>query len=183
MSSISNHNLEIRQENPKDHEEVFQLVKEAFVYEKYSDHREQYMVERLRKSSHFIPELSLVALINKRIVGYVLLTIAEIKKENIFHPTLALAPIAVHHDYQKQGIGSKLMKKAHSRAIELGYTSIILIGHQDYYPRFGYRLAHKFGICFPFDVPEINSFVIELKKDALAGIFGEVVYAQEFIED
>lgn len=173
----------IRQENRDDHEEVFQLVEEAFAADPFGDHREQYLVDRLRKSSHFIAELSLVAVTDEKIIGYILLTQAGIEVDESIHPTLALAPIAVHPDYQNQGIGKRLINYAHAKAYVLGYESIVLIGHQDYYPKFGYQLAQKFGVRFPFKVPEANSFVLELKKGALQGIRGEVVYAREFFED
>lgn len=182
MSSFEDHKPVIRQENSKDLREVFQLVKEAFLPEQYSDHKEQYLVDRLRQSSHFIPQLSLVSVLNEKIIGYILLTRAGIKMGDKVHPTLALAPVAVHPDHQKTGVGKDLIKYAHNLAIDLGYESIVLIGHQDYYPKFGYQLAQKFGIRFPFDVPEINSFALELKKGALKGISGEVVYAREFFE-
>ncbi|WP_317164274.1 hypothetical protein [Flavobacterium sp. xlx-214] len=64
----------IRQEEAKDHQEVFQLIEDAFKDVEYSDHKEQFLVERLRKSASFIPELSLVAVISDIIVGYILLT-------------------------------------------------------------------------------------------------------------
>jgi len=182
MSGFADHKPVIRQENCKDQAAVFQLVKEAFLTEQYSDHKEQYLVDRLRQSSHFIPQLSLVAVLNDKIIGYILLTQAGIKIGDKVHPTLALAPVAVHPEYQNRGVGKNLIKYANNMAIDLGYESIVLIGHQDYYPKFGYQLAQKFGIRFPFDVPEINSFVLELKKGALKGISGEVVYAQEFFE-
>lgn len=173
----------IRQEIRDDYKEVFQLLKEAFAADQYSDHKEQYLVDRLRKSSHFIPELSLVAKVNEKIIGYILMTQAGIENKDSMHPTLALAPIAVHPDYQNQGIGKRLINYAHAKAIFLGHESIVLIGHQNYYPKFGYQLAMKFGVRFPFDVPEINRFVLELKKGALEGISGDIVYAREFYED
>lgn len=172
----------IRQEIAHDESNVFALVKEAFLTERHSDHKEQYLVDRLRGSSHFIPELSLVALLNDTVIGYILLTLAGIKNKSQINTTLALAPVVVHPSYQMRGIGSSLINYAHKKAIEMDYESIVLVGHQDYYPKFGYELAKKFDIKFPFDVPEINSFVLELKKDALKEISGEVVYAKEFFE-
>ena len=74
----------IREEVLEDHARVFQLVKEAFIDEAYSDQKEQYLVERLRESDSFIPELSLVAIIDFKIIGYVLLTLAAIKNENSY---------------------------------------------------------------------------------------------------
>ena len=182
MSTWLNHNLVIRQETSNDAEEVYELVKAAFLAAAYSDHKEHDLVDRLRKSSHFIPELSLVAVLKEKIIGYILLTLAGIKMDDSVHPTLALAPVAVHPDHQKRGIGAGLIEYAHHKAIELGNESIVLIGHQDYYPKFGYQLAKKFGISYPFDVPEFNSFVLELREGALKGITGEVVYAKEFFE-
>ncbi len=183
MSSSVNHNLVIRQETSDDAAEVYELVKEAFLAEAYSDHTEHDLVDRLRKSSHFIPQLSLVAVLQEKIIGYILLSLAGIKMDESLHPTLALAPVAVHPDHQKRGIGAELIEYAHHKAIKLGYESIVLIGHQDYYPKFGYQLANKFGIVFPFDVPEPNSFVLELKEGGLKGITGEIVYAKEFFKD
>jgi predicted N-acetyltransferase YhbS len=180
MSILVNHNFEIRQETSNDVAKVYDLVKESFRTEQYSDHKEHDLVDRLRKSSHFIPELSLVAVLNENIIGYILLTLAGIKMYDSVRPTLSLAPVAVHPKHQKRGIGAGLMKYAHHMAEKLGYESIVVIGHQDYYPKFGYKHAQEFGIRFPFDVPEVNSFVLELREGALNGIAGEVVYAKEF---
>ncbi len=183
MNGLVNHNLVVRQETDNDATRVRELVKESFRTEPYSDQKEHDLVDRLRKSSQFIPELSLVAGLQENIIGYILLTQAGIKIDHRVYPTLALAPIAVHPDHQKRGIGTRLMTFAHQKAVELGYESIVLIGHQDYYPKFGYRLAQEFGIRFPFDVPQINGFVLELKEGALNGISGEVVYGKEFFAD
>ena len=182
MDNPQIHKLVIRKELVQDQEAVFLLVKEAFLNDFNSDHKEQFLVERLRKSVNFIPELSLVAILEEQVVGYILLTKAHIKSGNEIHETLALAPLAVLPDQQARGIGSELMKYAHQKALELGYNSIVLIGHQDYYPKFGYQQAHKYGISFPFDVPKMNCFAVELKKGGLDGVQGEVVYAQEFFE-
>ncbi|WP_233789126.1 GNAT family N-acetyltransferase [Sphingobacterium sp. HMA12] len=67
-------NIHIRQESTVDHQSVFELIRKAFEHEKYSDHQEQFLVEKLRLSSGFIPELALVAEIGGEIVGYILLT-------------------------------------------------------------------------------------------------------------
>ncbi len=64
----------IRQENKNDHRDVFNVIEKAFKDVKLSDHKEQFLVERLRKSSAFIPELSIVAEINGKIVGHVLVS-------------------------------------------------------------------------------------------------------------
>ena len=71
--------IKIRQENSADFKAVFKLIKSAFKSEQISDHKEQFLVERLRKSNAFIPELSLIAELDNKIVGHILLTKLKIK--------------------------------------------------------------------------------------------------------
>lgn len=175
-------NLEIRREKINEKEAVFQLVKRAFRGMPFSDHKEHFLVDRLRESKSFIPELSIVAAEGEKVIGYVLLTHADIRSKDNMEATLALAPIAVHPECQNNGIGRKMINYAHKKALGLGYGSVVLVGHQEYYPKLGYELASKYGISFPFDVPEINSFVIQLKEGALKKVKGEIVYAEEFFE-
>ncbi len=147
-----------------------------------SDKKEQFLVERLRKSDGFIPELSLVAEIKHHIVGYILLTKIDIETSADCTTSLALAPIAVLPSFQKKGIGGQLIEKAHQTAKELGYQSIILLGHEKYYPKFGYRLLNEFNITLPFEAPKENCMAIELVPDALSNKIGTVVYPKEFYE-
>lgn len=174
--------LNIRKENPEDFEMVFNLIKEAFKDEQMSDHREQLLVERLRKSTAFVPELSMVAEIDDTIVGHILLSKVKIKNKNSEFDSLALAPVSVHPDYQRKGIRGMLIKAAHQRAKELRHKSIILLGHKEYYPRFGYIQADKFDIDLPFEVPKENCMAIELVENGLKGTTGIVQYPKEFIE-
>ena len=80
--------------------------------------------------------------------------------------------------------GSKLsgFSKAHQKAAALGYGTAVLLGHPDYYPRFGYRKAMDFGIEFPFDVPPEFCMVLELRPHALRGISGTIRYPDAFFE-
>ena len=172
----------IRQENNSDYQKVFDITKQAFSSLEIGNHDEQYLVERLRKSSTFIPRLSLVAVCEDEIVGHILLTKLKIKNESTEFESLSLAPISVLPEFQNKGIGGKLIKEAHAIAKELGYKSIILIGHEDYYPRFGYELTSKYGIKLPFEAPEKNCMVIELQKNGLNGVSGTVEYPKEFFE-
>lgn len=170
----------IRQEKTEDYKQVFNLVEKAFKDQPYSDGDEQLLVERLRKSDSFIPELSLVAEIDKNIVGYILLTKLKIIDGEKEYATLSLAPVAVLPGCQKMGVGKKLILEAHKRAVDLGHESVILVGHENYYPKFGYKLAKSFNLTFPFEAPDINCMVIELKENALHGIKGMVTYPKEF---
>ncbi|CAL2101777.1 N-acetyltransferase [Tenacibaculum sp. 190130A14a] len=172
----------IRQENHYDFKAVFKLIEEAFKNEPFSDQKEQFLVERLRKSDAFIPELSLVAEIDNIVVGHILVTKLKIKNETNVFDSLALAPVSVLPKFQAQGIGGKLILEAHKNAKELGHTSIVLLGHAHYYPKFGYKQAHTFGIKLPFEVPKENCMVIELIENGLKGVQGIVEYPKEFSE-
>ena len=172
----------IRQETKNDHKDVFNVIKSAFKYAEFTDNKEQFLVERLRKSNAFIPELSMVAEINGRIVGHILLTKLKIKNQTNEFESLALAPVSVIPEFQGNGIGSKLILESHKRAKDLCYNSIVLLGHENYYPRFGYEQADKYGIELPFEVPKENCMVIELIENGLEGVNGMVEYPKEFNE-
>lgn len=174
--------MNIRKEENKDYKSVFKLIENAFENEVYTDHKEQFLVERLRKSESFVPELSLVAEIDGEIVGYVLLTKIKIANNNFQKTSLALAPIAVLKKYQGKGIGGKLILEAHRKASELGFGSVILLGHEKYYPKFGYKMTKNYGIKLPFDVPDENCMLIELTENALKDVSGIVEYPKEFYE-
>jgi len=174
--------MKIIQERSKDFSEVFLLIEKAFLKEEHSDHQEQFLVERLRKSEAFIPELSLIAKIGNQIVGHILLTKIEIINEQDSIPSLALAPVSVLPKFQNQGIGGKLIKHSHYIARSLGYKSIALLGHPNYYPKFGYQKASKFGIVFPFEVANEYCMMLELVENGLKDVQGTIKYPKEFYE-
>lgn len=167
--------IEIRQENRKDYEEVYKLVKTAFKTAEHSDGNEQDLVVALRNSDSFISELSLVAVKDNKIVGYILFTKIEIGN----HEELALAPLAVLPEYQKQGIGSQLIEQGHKIAKQLGYHYSIVLGSENYYPKFGYIPAIQYGIQAPFDVASENFMAVKL-NDIGIEIQGVIQYAKEF---
>ncbi|WP_417887578.1 GNAT family N-acetyltransferase [Zunongwangia sp.] len=172
--------IKIRQEKPEDHQEVFELIRETFLQESNSDHQEHFLVNRLRKSSYFLPQLSLVAEYDHKIVGYVLLIRITIQNDKDKFPALALAPIAVLPNFQQKGIGSKLLSIVHKKAKNLDYELVIVLGHEEYYPRFGYEQANKFDIQAPFEVPAKNFMLKELTPNAAQHISGMVVYPEVF---
>ncbi|ESU26359.1 N-acetyltransferase GCN5 [Flavobacterium limnosediminis JC2902] len=174
--------IRIRQENQNDYPKVHELIEAAFRNIEYSDHKEHFLVERLRKSDAFIPELSLVAEIENEIVGHILLTRLRIENQTESFESLALAPVSVKPEFHGKGIGSRLITESHSIAKRLGYTSIILIGHKNYYPRFGYEPTSKYGIKTPFNVPEENCMIVSLTEKGLLSVRGEIKYPKEFFE-
>ena len=167
--------LIVRQENKNDYEEVYNVIKTAFETAEHSDGNEQDLVVALRKSDNFIPELSLVAVKDNKVVGHILFTKIKIGK----YEELALAPLGVLPEYQRQGIGSALIKQGHKIAKKLGYHYSIVLGSDKYYPRFGYIPAKEYGILAPFDVPDENFMAIKL-NDTNEIIKGTVKYAKEF---
>ena len=168
--------VKIRKEEEKDYKRVYEVNRLAFQQE-----NESKLIEKIRKGENFVPELSLVAEIDDEIVGHILFSKINIIGDAIFR-SLALAPMAVIPEFQKQGIGGKLIKKGIEKAKELGFDSIIVLGHKEYYPKFGFQKASKWGIKCPFDVPDEVFMAIELANKALENKAGTVKYPKEFME-
>lgn len=167
--------MNIRKADEKDYQEIYNVVKESFETALHTDGDEQNLVIRLKDSNGYIPELSLVAEIGHKIVGHIMLTETKVGDTT----QLVLAPLAILPEYQGQGIGSKLILQAHKIAMELGYDFIILIGHETYYPRFGYRPAKEFGILSLFEIADENFMAYPL-QDAKMKLNATIEYAKEF---
>ncbi len=175
--------ITIRQELIDDYRIVENVIERAFEKNVKSDHTEHFLVRRLRKSRAFVPQLSLVACLKEQIVGHILLSKVAVINEDQNSTVLSLAPISVLPDFQNKGIGSLLINYAHKLAKKSGYTSVVLIGHDSYYPRFGYRKASEFGIKFPFEADDAYCMAFELQPGALDSIEGMVEYPPEFYEE
>ena len=168
--------ISIRQERVEDREAVYAVNAAAFGRES-----EATLVNLLRDDKAFIPELSLVARSADQLVGHVLMTEIEIVSEaGKGIRSLALAPVAVIPSFQKQGVGSRLIKAALNKATLLGYPSVIVLGHADYYPKFGFLPASKWQIKAPFEVADDVFMALELLPDGLKGTRGTVRYSKPF---
>ncbi len=169
--------LTIRQETSNDFKETFEVNHIAF-----GQDNEAKLVDALRSNpTLFIPELSLVATVNNKIVGHILITKIIIKDNTRnLNESLGLAPMAVRPEFQKSGIGGQLIKQGLKVAAELGFKSVIVLGHKHYYPKFGFEPAEKWNIKAPFDVPSDVFMAIELVKDGLKNVSGTVIYPKEF---
>ena len=167
--------ITIRKENKIDYEKVFELNALAF-----GQDNEANLVELLRKSESFVPELSIVAINDDELIGHILFTKIKIINDIDEFESLALAPMAVHQQHQNLGIGSKLVKYGLQKAKELGFVSVIVLGHKEYYPRFGFEPAINWNIKAPFDVPSEVFMGMELKHFGLKNVSGIVQYPKEF---
>ena len=174
-------NITIRQETERDYMLSEHVVEKAFENAEYSDHKEQFLVSRLRNSDAFVPELSLVAELDGKIAGHIMLTKLIIQNGGVDYGLLALAPVSVLPQYQNQSIGSMLIIESIRIAKKMGYKSVIVLGHEKYYPRFGFRPASMWGIKAPFDVPDENFMALELESGSLGDVSGNVVYPNEFL--
>jgi putative acetyltransferase len=167
----------IRPERPADHEQVFRVVELAF-----GQPAEARLVEALRRSPAFIPELSLVAVEDERVVGHILFSRIAVRSAAETHEAVALAPMAVLPERQRAGIGSALVERGLADARRLGHRVAIVVGHPAYYPRFGFVPGEPFGIRIPFEVSPGAFMVRELQPGALAAVNGQVEYPPEFAE-
>lgn len=103
----------------------------------------------------------------------------ETEKE---YESLALAPVSVLPEYQNRGIGNKLILESLRLAKDIGFKSVIVLGHDKYYPRFGFKPASIWGIKAPFDVPDEVFMALELENRSLDEITGTVAYSKAFFE-
>jgi putative acetyltransferase len=164
----------IRTEKIEDHEAVREVNLKAFPTDV-----EATLVEKLRSSMDVI---SLVAVCDDKVVGHILFSPLTIENDEESLPALILAPIAVLPEYQKQGIGTKLVESGIIECRNQNHSIIILVGHPEYYPRFGFKSAEKNGIQHPFEVPEDVFMVYELVPDALRNVNGVLKYSEPFEE-
>lgn len=169
--------LTIRPEQPTDHQQVFRLHQLAF-----GRPNEAHLVEALRRSPVFIPELSLVAVAGHAVVGHILFTRIAVRSGGTASEALSLAPMAVLPARQRGGIGSSLVRRGLADADDLGHRVVIVVGHPEYYPRFGFVAGEPLRIRPPFEVSPGAFMALELRPGALASVRGEVEYPPEFAE-
>lgn len=80
---------------------------------------------------------------------------------------MGLAPMAVAPERQRQGIGSALVRAGLDRCKEPGFGAIVVLGHPEYYPRFGFSIAKRFDIGCEYEVPDEVFMVMELQPGYL----------------
>ncbi|TCZ79873.1 N-acetyltransferase [Paenibacillus albiflavus] len=167
----------IRTETIDDYKQVYQLNYLAFG----NRDDEAQLVEKIRHTDGFIPELSIVAEQENQILGHILLSKASVVDGDKECEVIVLAPIAVHPDDQKRGIGGKLIQEGVKRCKAAGYPLILLIGHPTYYPKYGFKPARSYGLNLQqFEVPDNVFMVKEVIEGSLGTIKGELKYPAVF---
>lgn len=169
--------VKYRPEKDADRAAIFEINRLAFGQE-----NESRLIDRIRESENYVNGLSLVAEKEGEVVGHILFSKIHIESSSNDFVALALGPIAVRPDLQRQGIGSSLIIEGLKACKSRGYKAIIVIGHPNYYPRFGFSSAREEGLESQLPVPDEVFMVLELVPGSLNGIEGIVKFPSEFDE-
>jgi putative acetyltransferase len=161
----------IRPEHTGDVTAVRQVNERAF-----AGPAEASLVDALRGSAGSI---SLVATISGRVVGHIMFTPVTLDEAPDVR-VAGLAPMAVLPEHQRTGIGGHLIRAGLAACREHGYAAIVVVGHADYYPRFGFAAAHSLGLRCEFNVPPEAFMVTVLDATALPYVTGTVRYRPDF---
>ena len=167
-------NIQIRLELPDDELAVRETNEQAF-----GTPTEATLVDRLRGSPESI---SLVATIGDRVVGHILFTPISMEPAARAH-IAGLAPLAVRPENQRSGLGSQLVRAGLDHCRQHGYEAVVVVGHPEFYPRFGFTRASTKGLTCEFPVRDEVFMAIELNKGALADVRGLVRYRPEFSQE
>jgi len=135
------------------------------------------LIDALRKQAS--PIVSLVAVDDKTVVGHILFTPVSLSG----HPGLkimGLAPMAVAPSHQRRGFGSELVRAGLEQCKQIGYGAVVVLGHPQYYPRFGFVPSKHFGIGCEYEVPADVFMVLELQPGFLTGATGIIKYHAAF---
>jgi len=165
--------IEIREETRADIGPIWSVNKPAF-----GRVDEAALVDRLRQAGKI--SVSLVAWIDVYAVGHILFTPVQIEQCPV--PAVGLGPMAVLPNFQGRGFGGRLIKAGLKRCRERGYGLVVVVGHPDYYPKFGFVPASEYGLRCEFDPPPEAFMVRELIPGVLQQTSGLVKYTEEFSE-
>jgi putative acetyltransferase len=167
--------IHIRKEAPQDIPAIRRVNRLAF-----GRPQEARIVDRLRGSCSAI--LSLVAQEGTQVLGHILFSPSVIRSGSRTLRGMGLAPMAVLPDHQGRGIGSRLVIAGLGHLLRKRCPFVIVLGHPDYYPRFGFDRASRVGIRSEWEVPDEAFMILPLDPTALRGISGLARYRPEFHE-
>ncbi len=173
--------MEIRAERPDDIQVIYQVNVAAFGRKGEAD-----LVDRLRGGGS---TFSFVAVEGEQLVGHIFFSPVEIGQSRgsveecdrrADSGFLGLAPVAVLPDYQRQGIGSLLIRHGLQAIEQLGFKAVVVLGSPKIYSRLGFIPAKEKQLSCEYPVPDEAFMVLELQKGALDGWVGLVKYRSEF---
>ena len=165
--------MNIREEQSSDIEKIWQLNSATF-----ESDAEANLVNALRLSG--CTYISLVAETDNKIVGHILFTPVELLGDKNSLKLMGLAPMAVLNEYQNKGVGSALVEVGLEHCRSLGVDAIVVLGHPNYYPKFGFAPSVGFGIKSEYDVPDDVFMILELTPESLHGHTGIIKYHDVF---
>ena len=165
--------IHVRPEQPGD-EDVITRVNDAA----FGQSAESTIVKAIRRSGS--PNISLVAVRDGGIVGHILFTTVGIESTHPVGDVMALGPMAVLPAVQRHGIGARLVREGLHACTRAGSRAVVVVGHPDYYPRFGFRPASTYGLRCEYPVPDEVFMALELRPRGLADCSGLVRYRSEF---
>lgn len=165
--------VNIRDEKPEDIGAIRSLNVMAF-----GQPQEANLIEALRTNCGVL--LSLVATIDGQVVGHVLYSPVSIGSDEKKVVGAGLGPMAVLPEHQRRGIGTKLIELGNKRLKENRCPFIVVLGHPEYYPRFGFKPASCCGIKCEWDVPDNVFMVLVLDEEKMRGVSGLARYRAEF---
>jgi predicted N-acetyltransferase YhbS len=173
--------LVLRGEREADFRTTEELTREAFWNAHVPGCDEHYILHRMRDSAAFVSALDTVAEMDGRVVGSIVYTKADIARpDGALFGTICFGPVAVLPAYQGKGVGSALIRHTLARARELGFRSVLIYGDPDYYGRFGFSPAEKYGIGTADGMYADALLALELVPGALDGVRGRFYEAEVF---
>lgn len=140
--------ITIRQETKNDYDVIRELTIAAFRGSEFGHNGEADLVEVLRESEG---HLSLVATLEKQVVGHMMFSPAVVRDSKQESRGMGLAPMAVHQTHQRKGIGSSLVKYGLDLIFSAGHNFVVVLGHPDFYSRFGFQIASETNVSHGFD--------------------------------
>ena len=167
--------IKIREEQSQDIKAIREVNIRAFDQNQEAD-----LVDKLRQNCDVL--FSLVALMQNQVVGHILFSPATIESPQRKVHGMALAPMAVLPEYQRQGIGSKLVLNGIEKLRKLQCPFIIVLGHAEYYPRFDFEPASRYGIRSEWEVEDEVFMIMLLNEPEMNRISGVAKYRPEFME-